>query len=370
MGLRVVIAAAALGAPGLVWLAADERAPAASPTPAPAPALAPPQQGRAFAYRGMAIQVRDAWLPRYLKLVDEVADLGANTVLLSPAGYMEHARSQAIFIDARRVPSPVEFKALIEHARQRGLQTIVMPIVLLRHPHGSEWRGVIDPPNWDEWWRQYRDVVKYFADIAREGAADVLMVGSELVSTEKYTSEWIKTIDTARSLYAGKLGYSANWDHFRPVQFWDKLDVVAMTSYYTLAERDSPTVDEIIEHWRPIQKDLLSFQQMVGKPLLLTEVGWCSQEGAARAPWNYFQNERATPAGLEEQRRLYEAFLHVWDGVPGLAGAIWWEWTDSTGGPGDHSYSPRGKPAEQVLRRWFAESRQRAAQGAGPAATP
>ncbi|RMF76353.1 MAG: hypothetical protein D6744_12415, partial [Planctomycetota bacterium] len=81
------------------------------------------------------------------------------------------------------------------------------------------------------------------------------------------------------------------------------------------------------------------------------------QEGAATAPWNYYQNMKATPAGHEEQRRLYEAFLRAWDGADGLAGVIWWEWTDAPGGGEDFNYTPRGKPAEKVLRRWFQQTR-------------
>jgi hypothetical protein len=130
-----------------------------------------------------------------------------------------------------------------------------------------------------------------------------------------------------------------------------------MTSYYTLADEKNASVDEIVERWRPIHQEIMDWRGTVGKPLLLTEVGWCSQEGAATAPWNYYQNQKATPAGLEEQRRLYEAFLRVWDGSPGLLGVCWWEWTSSPGGSGDFNYTPKNKPAEQVLRRWFAEGR-------------
>ncbi len=311
-------------------------------------------------WRGMAIQLRQGpgALENYRPLVGEVAELGADTLLLSVAGYMEHARSQAIYIDARQTPSREDVMALIREARKNDLRTVLMPIVLLKHPRGSEWRGVIDPPSWDQWWKDYRDFIKYFADIAREAQAEAFIVGSELVSSEKHTSEWETTVYTARAHFReGKLGYSANWDHYKPVEFWHMLDFIGMTSYYTLADKKNPSIDEIAARWRPIHKEIMDWRQEVGKPLLLTEVGWCSQEGAAMSPWNYYQNMQATPAGLEEQRRLYEAFLQVWDGSPGLLGVIWWEWTDAPGGPGDFDYTPRNKPAEQVLRRWYAEGR-------------
>jgi hypothetical protein len=283
-------------------------------------------------------------------------------VLLSVPGHMEHARSQSIYLDLRKVPPPADLKTLIAAANARGLKVILMPIVLLENPRGSEWRGVIDPPDWDEWWREYEEFVLHFADIAREAKAESLIVGSELVSAEKYASKWRKLIAKVRErFYGGKLGYSANWDHYRPIEFWDALDFIGMTSYYTLAQGPNPSVDEIVKRWEPIRRDILEWQRRIRKPILMTEVGWCSQEGAATAPWNYYQNQNATPAGLEEQRRLYEAFLRVWANTPELLGIIWWEWDTGSGGPGDFGYTPKGKPAEQVLRQWLGRAAPNAA---------
>lgn len=354
LSTRLMLPAAGVAAVALAFYASQT-----DTSVAIAPAAVPTTGAKAVEIRGVAIQVSNGINPLnvYPRLIREVAELGANAVLLSPHGYMEHARAQTISIDARRTPSPADFRAIIGAAHTRNLRVILMPTVLLSHPRGSEWRGVIDPPDWNEWWRQYRSFLKYFADIARESQVEILMVGSELVSTEKQNEQWLGVIEMTRELAPGvRLGYSANWDHYRPVRFWDRLDLIGMTSYYTLADRKNPSIDEIVEKWTPIRDDILAWRQKIGKPVIFTEVGWCSQEGAATAPWNYFQNTTATPAGLDEQRRLYEGFLRAFHGAAGLEGVIWWEWTDAPGGPADHGYTPRGKPAEQVLRRWFAES--------------
>lgn len=344
------------------------------PAAGPAPAGAAPQARDAPAtpwkldYRGVALQLSGhaARAEVAIPLVHEIAALGADTILLSPAATMEHARAQAIFLDMRRTATPDEVLAVMAECRAQKLRIILMPVVLLSHPRGSEWRGVIEPPEWDDWWRQYRDFIKHYADLAARGGADVLMVGSELVSTEKYTSEWISTIHTARSIFSGKLSYSANWDHYESIKFWDKLDLAALTSYYTLADKKNPTIEEVAARWKPIREKISAWQRKVGKPIVFTEVGWCSQEGAATAPWNYYQNTRATPEGHEEQRRLYEGFIRAWSGAPALSGVIWWEWTTSGGGTGDFDYTPKNKPAEQVLRRWFDAGR---GAGLGAAAT-
>ena len=312
--------------------------------------------------RGVAFQITSSYdfEATYLRILNEVTELGANSVLICPSGHMEHAKAQAIFIDARKTPSKTELLKLLGEARQRNLHVTVMPILLLSNPRGSEWRGVIEPPDWETWWRDYREFLLFYADIAREGGANAFILGSELVSTEKYTDQWKKAIETVRGRFGGQLGYSANWDHYKPVQFWDKLDFVGMTSYYTLADKKNPSVDEIVARWQPIFKEVEEWRRQMNKPLVLTEVGWCSQEGAATAPWNYYQNQKATPEGHEEQRRLYEAFLRVWDEKPGIEGIYWWEWTPGSGGPSDFGYTPKGKPAEKLLREWF--ERMKAAQ--------
>ena len=196
------------------------------------------------------------------------------------------------------------------------------------------------------------------------------MIGSELVSTEKYTARWNAIITRMRERFSGLLGYSANWDHYKNIEFWKHLDLVGLTSYYTLAEKPSPPLEEIVDAWKPIKDEILQWQVTVGKPLFFTEVGWCSQEGAAEFPWNYYHKQEATAAGSEEQRRCYVAFMKTWQDVKEVGGVIWWEWTESTGGKEDFDYTPKAKPAEKELRRWFQEMRLLPADPAAGARSP
>ena len=47
----------------------------------------------------------------------------------------------------------------------------------------------------------------------------------------------------------------------------------------------------------------------------------------------------------------------MWGSSPALSGVIWWEWTGGDGGAEDFGYTPKNKPAEHVLRSWFAETK-------------
>jgi hypothetical protein len=152
----------------------------------------------------------------------------------------------------------------------------------------------------------------------------MLMVGSELIKAEPYTDQWRRVIDEVRRNYRGKLGYSANWDHYQPekIKFWDALDYVGMTSYYELAAGPNPGIEEIDANWAAIKTDIKAFQEQVKKPIIFTEVGWCSQEGAAHEGWNYYANQKATDAGRQEQALLYKSFMQAWSGEPGVGGVI------------------------------------------------
>jgi hypothetical protein len=341
-----------------------------SPAPKPTAARRLPLAQAGAGYHGLAWQISssDGCVELARKMLGEIADLGADSVLISTAGYQEHAGSDAFHLDPKVAPSPEQWTEIFKIAHENGLRVVLMPIILLSNPRGTEWRGVINPPSWDDWFEQYRKFLAQFARIAEAGKVEVLAVGSELVSTERYTEQWRRVIAETRKIYHGKLTYSANWDHYKVVEFWDDLDMVGMTSYYKLSNDPNPTMATLVEAWKPIKRGLLRWQEETGKPLLFTEVGWCSQEGTSIEPWNYYYRQTATPEGLKEQANCYRAFMEAWSDVPEVGGVFWWEWTNTAGGPEDFNYSPKGKPAERVLRDWFDSVRGRAASASKPAA--
>jgi hypothetical protein len=92
----------------------------------------------------------------------------------------------------------------------------------------------------------------------------------------------------------------------------------------------------------------------MGKPLLFTEVGWPNQVTCANQPWNYYGAVgEPDPAA---QANCFEAFFRTWMGQANVAGVLVWEWRNHpgmVGGDTDTSYIPCGKPAQQVVERYF-----------------
>ena len=87
---------------------------------------------------------------RARRLIGEIADMGGDTILISTAGYQEHAGSASFEIKPEVTPSGDEWREIISIAHDSGLRVILMPIILLSDPRGTEWRGVINPPSWDD----------------------------------------------------------------------------------------------------------------------------------------------------------------------------------------------------------------------------
>ncbi len=304
-------------------------------------------------YRGIALQLQAINdLPGYERAVDEIADTGADTIFLILSARQENGTSGEIFMDSRMTPTPEKLQQLIAYCKtDRKLKVALMPIVLLDHPRGQEWRGKLKPEDWGQWFDSYREMIDTFANVAEVGSVDLFVVGSELPSTEEHVDEWTKTIQSVRAVYHGNITYSANWDHYASVPFWDQLDVIGVNGYYSLGDNDSVTVEQINQKWAPIHDKLDEFVGSKGKPLVFIEIGYCSLAIAAKDPWDYTKIDKAADPQL--QKRLYQAFFDTWYGDPHLGGFMIFEWEPNA--TSEKGYSPHGKPAEEVMRTNFAK---------------
>src|SRR5439155_12389337 len=210
---------------GCVLLPAETGAkqPGHRPADVPTPHSNVPLEG--LPYCGVTMQLqRTDWIDKYEKSIDEIAAIGADTVQFVVDPRMENGKSNRIWLDMRLTPNSDQLGRLIKHAKDKKLRVILMPIVLLDNPEGNEWRGTIHP-NWDTWFDSYREMMKFYAWIADANHVDLLVVGSELVSTQDKVEEWTKTISMIRETYHGRLTYSSNWDHYTSVPFWDQLEL-------------------------------------------------------------------------------------------------------------------------------------------------
>jgi hypothetical protein len=159
-----------------------------------------------------------------------------------------------------------------------------------------------------------------------------------------------------RAIFPGALVYSANWDHYQDARLYELVDEIGMVGYFNLREKDGPSdVEALAGRWRALRAQIEGWLGGRGKPFVITELGYRSRAGSSASPWD------EGPGGsvdLDEQRRGFAAFRRAWldPGAPAvlLEGVYVWNWY-GFGGPASVSYTPRGKPALDEVRRLLRE---------------
>jgi glycosyl hydrolase family 113 len=299
--------------------------------------LVPAAAAAAPPLRGVALSLYGGSEPG--AALDEIAATGASHVALAVFWRQRDIHDLDLGPGAPTIPDE-RLVAAIRRARRAKLEVFLLPIIDVEVRRPREWRGTLAPGDIDAWWMRYERFILHYADIAAAEDVALFAVGSELVSTEAWRDRWYHLASKVRARYRGKLVYSANWDHYDGVSFWERMDYVGVTGYNELT---GSTEEDFTAGWNAVRDKLTAYARSVDRPLVITEVGYTSHRGAAAHPWDY---TLSSPLDLEEQRRCYAAFVAAWRDDPALAGVFFWEW-------GDPQYSPRGRPAEKVLKSWF-----------------
>lgn len=291
--------------------------------------------------------------PRYLKDFRELRELKVNAVSFNFNWYMDTIYDPTVYRGVadpnNQTASDLIIGQAIADAHSAGLKVMLFPSIYIMHLSEGEWRGKVQPPDWDVWFASYRSLVINLARLAERFGAEYLCIGIELISSEELTDHWRRIIRDVRAIYRGKVLYSANWDARQRRPWFRDLDLIAMNAYYELTAKNDASVDELIDAWRSIRHDIQPWRDWIGLPLVISEVGYRSADGAVTKPWNYFL---PGDVDLEEQRRAYEAFFRAWHEDDLFQGMYVYHWFGE-GGLHDKSYTPRGKPAADEMRQWF-----------------
>jgi len=276
--------------------------------------------------------------------IQAVAATGANTVVIIVTAYQTSPASSAVRTDDPRTPTPASVAQAVTRARALGLSVSIKPHVDL---DDGSWRGHIDPASPTAWFASYREFVLVWAAFAAAHDVAQFVVGTELAGTLPHSGEWEETIRGVRDVFSGELVYAASWDEAGRVPFWRDMDLVGVDFYFPVARRTRPGRLEILAEWQPWLERLHLLHRQTGRPVLLTEIGYRSVDGAGMHPYQFGDAARID---VGEQADLYWAALEAIADESWIAGLCWWNWpADGSGGPDDDDYTPHGKPAESEL---------------------
>jgi len=216
---------------------------------------------------------------------------------------------------------------------------------------GSVYRGTIRPADRGDWFASYTAFIVHYADLASRSQVEELAVGTELAGMSADRAGWLGCDPGGPRRYSGPLVYAANFDEYAGVAFWDAVDLIGIDAYWQLSRAPTTDAGVLQGAWEPIVRSSRPSPRVAA-------AASCSPKPVTRPAGDRVgtlvvdHQRRARPGGAG--RRLSgtvgQSHRQSW-----WAGVFWWAWdipaTDPTTNP--LGYSPRGKAAEAVLRRWW-----------------
>lgn len=300
----------------------------------------------------------------------ELRQLGTEWLSLTPFGFvptktsttvmlidemMKTARAQAYFERAHALPETDRIvKAEIAQAHELGMKIQLKPHLWMLD---ESWRGEIDPgpQGWPEFWHGYRQFILHYADMAQALAVEMLVVGVELDQTVvPLADRWRALIREVRGRYDGQLVYAANWDAYERVPFWPQLDFIGVQFYPPLARSADEPSQSMVARLDVAFGALERTAREHDKDVLLTEVGYRAVRGTAVNPHEWPDPDART-IDVEAQAEAYRVLLAGVRKQPFVKGIFLWKWyTHPRGDEGPAGFSPRNKPAADLIRQAFA----------------
>jgi hypothetical protein len=212
-------------------------------------------------------------------------------------------------------------------------------------------------------------MLRHYASIAEQNHVENITIGTELINmASSYvnpdnTQRWDSIIADLRTRFSGTLTYSGNWgssgwyDEKNGIKFWDKLDYIGISAYLPLSTDPNYTIQDLKNTWANWNTtDIQPLANTYHKPIVFTEVGYRSADGAVARPARW-QTTNST-VDLQEQVDAYRALFEYWSQVPNFNGINIWSWSSdpNAGGTDNNDFTPQHKPAQDYIHQWFTDT--------------
>ena len=204
-----------------------------------------------------------------------LADLGVNWISIHTWDPMQRGVHSPDWAAPRRPLVIQNLPELVRNAHAAGLKVMVKPHLEMRgyEPTGEErrilrgsdeearrtlferfhaeregrprvWHNDIEmktEDDWRAWFSRYEEYLLSYVRQAAEAQADAFCVGRETDKTAiAREGDWRRLIARVRQGFKGPLTYSANFDGYDRIPFWDALDVIGISAYFPLASGEAP----------------------------------------------------------------------------------------------------------------------------------
>ena len=301
----------------------------------------------------------------WLESLDAAGDVGANTIAVTSTSYVYDLNSTNIY-STGKTESLANVATAISDAKANGFQVVLKPHVDVA---SGQWRGHLKADG-DAFLANYKEYILNYAEVGAANGADVLVLATELDQYlgAEYRETWADIIAEVREVFDGELTIAANWD--AEVAVWDLVDYIGINPYVALDTDGKGSVDEYSDAWHQSMLDpwladkidgqspfefWQSLAETYDKPVLFTELGYRSMDGAASKPMDF---RDATAVDEVEQAELFQAFFDTFGDQDWVAGSLIWDWSvDREASESrdfwDTGYTIEGKLAEAVVAQAY-----------------
>lgn len=306
--------------------------------------------GITFGFMSQRGDWQDPMSRESLRMMKE--ELAASHVILPITVTQAHPQSTKIDWQSDNVLIDAEVKGMIAYAQGIGLKVILKPMVNVAD---GTWRAHINffdydvpcEPTWSQWFDSYREYLNRYAKLAEETGCVMLVIGCELVNSDRREAQWRETISQIRQHYNGLLTYNCDKYQENNLTWWDAVDVISSSGYYPIDkwEQELDRIEQVVNHYQ--------------KPFFFCEVGCPSREGSQCLPndWSF-----SGEVSMIAQSRWFEKMFTACDKRNWIQGFGIWDWKarlySREMALKDDDYGVYGKPAAAIIREFYKSTKQ------------
>lgn len=286
---------------------------------------------------------KDVIISSFKKMAQETK---INAVALAFPNYIKNTHDDDLDPYSPYLVSNDLLISLIKEAHKEGLFVLLKPML---NTLNGEWRAYINfldseelcEPKWSVFFTNYEKYLARYAVIAEKNKVEMLLVGCELVSCERKTSNWHHLITSLRLVYHGLLSYNADKYDEENVHYWESCDAISSSAYYPEKSLND-NLDRV---------QLLC--DKFDKTYFMAEAGCPSRMGSEKIPNDW------THIGSYSEETQYNYFFSLFASIrnhPFVCGFFIWDYTPSDFlSTKDDGYSRHDKKALKLLSNFAIE---------------
>ncbi len=342
---------------------------------------------------GIELQDRfhPSWMHSMPAALGDIAELNANWVFLTPSWSFTRSAPPVLEPVAGQDPNWFESTKMIRLAQEQGLNVALRPVPNFPAPVADWWRNASrDFSWWVSWFNRYESFALHHAELAEQNGVQTLILGGDWMAPAlpggtledgspsgvplDAETRYLELIAKIRQRYTGKIGWALTYpnDVLAPPKFITEVDLLYILWSAPLTEKISPEFSDLhAKANRIMTVDIealwLAWQLEKDEKDLLISVAYPAVAGAATGclpdpdlgcippeALNYPAPDfPLLELDLAVQARAYNAILTAASDEHWITGIVSQGYYPPTV-LWDKSTSIHGKPAEDIVRAWFA----------------